>query len=648
MPALLAHARPRPPRRSGKRGGRGGRAVQQQMLADEAADVLYVEGDMPLILAVPCGGVKACSTHGSAASAKEWAAHGNGRLERCVELTEDNRCDQRARASERHVTISAGTAITNESGTVRAVATRNLGPTDTHLYYRLLPGGSGDWSGDNWVYTATEQALMSSHHHPQLFFKIKRSTRFATTADNPPVSTLVEGGLCLGRDNCANAMDAGWTLALAEQIRARCWATLGATPHVVICNLAPSVVEVSLSLDDAVSTMVGSGALRQRAEEAWENYHTLIEIARWKAVGGGCGGGSSQQEAGWVQRGGTGLFVELHPLLGGVAWRLDASTHPEYTSSLSAAITPAVSRTPLSTGGEAVQIGYGLPKYELISALKEPNGTSTPPDARTVARAFALFDRDGGGTIDADELRGVCREIGMPMSDADCAKCLEELDEDGSGDIDLREFKQWFQQLAAPGSSGANGGKASKLDELKIRAVLGRSSAAALTRRLQTGDPADAIVGEIALGTILGMLGQPATPALENSTALPVHYEGGDFSVRAHGSGDGGSDVDAVQLAISPALWCSDDADAQQLGGHLKEKGGRGAAKRNATVGRLAICISDALATFLAVNYDYQRVPGSGAARRRNSGGMGKAIWRRFVNVATVARVNPDGTLQLP
>jgi hypothetical protein len=99
--------------------------------------------------------------------------------------------------------------------------------------------------------------------------------------------------------------------------------------------------------------------------------------------------------------------------------------------------------------------------------LRPPTGLARAPDARTISAAFNLFDRDGSGTIDAVELKGVCREIGMHMTDADLQRCMAELDEDGSGDIDLKEFKAWFNMLAKPGSGGGSD-EGSMLEEIKV------------------------------------------------------------------------------------------------------------------------------------------------------------------------------------
>ena len=93
--------------------------------------------------------------------------------------------------------------------------------------------------------------------------------------------------------------------------------------------------------------------------------------------------------------------------------------------------------------GGLVGLGYGLARVELQAgkftsnprvacdcyvyserllvntALKVPDGRTKPPDDRIIAKAFNMFDADGSGAIDFDELRGVCKQIGVPMTDQD-------------------------------------------------------------------------------------------------------------------------------------------------------------------------------------------------------------------------------------
>lgn len=53
---------------------------------------------------------------------------------------------------------------------------------------------------------------------------------------------------------------------------------------------------------------------------------------------------------------------------------------------------------------------------------------------------FSMFDRDGDGTVDAEELGAVMASLGVNPSDAEIAQMIEEVDTDKNGTIDFSEF----------------------------------------------------------------------------------------------------------------------------------------------------------------------------------------------------------------
>lgn len=64
--------------------------------------------------------------------------------------------------------------------------------------------------------------------------------------------------------------------------------------------------------------------------------------------------------------------------------------------------------------------------------------------AREAMVSFELFDSDGSGQIDADELAGMLQELCIPLSAEEFAALMKEIDADGSGEIDFGEFLEWY------------------------------------------------------------------------------------------------------------------------------------------------------------------------------------------------------------
>mmetsp|Transcript_47156 Transcript_47156/g.52542 ORF Transcript_47156/g.52542 Transcript_47156/m.52542 type:complete len:150 (-) Transcript_47156:1616-2065(-) len=54
--------------------------------------------------------------------------------------------------------------------------------------------------------------------------------------------------------------------------------------------------------------------------------------------------------------------------------------------------------------------------------------------------AFSIFDRDGDGTIDNDELGTVMRSLGNQPTEEEVENMIREADTDGNGTIDFVEF----------------------------------------------------------------------------------------------------------------------------------------------------------------------------------------------------------------
>jgi hypothetical protein len=564
-----------------KRGKRGqARAVTSRDNGDPP-DVYYVEGDLPIVIGVPFAGNAGWSGCGSASSVNEWSGFGNGNAERRVALYPEPRGEGGTTVGD----IGVGVEMTDPEGRVRAETTRPLGQQDKFLYYHLLPtntvdddtGRPVDWEVNSWIYLASDQRLAVGGGTPSSFFKV--------AAQSEPTGQL---------DSHWSEAESGRrdVLELVDRLRERSFDTVGGTPHVVVVSLHPAIVDVTLSREHCIATFSGTDSLRARAEDAWCNYHTFVEVAKWR-----------QMEGSKKRRGGTGLFAEVsHRLLQGSS----------------------------GSSSKMVELGYGLARFELAAALKPPDGKMKPPDDRVIAKAFSMFDTDGSGSIDLNELRGVCKQIGVPMTDDDLRAAMAEIDEDGSGELDKKEFKAWFKSLSAAGTGGKGG---SRLEEIKVRSILSGSTVAGLSRRMQGGSsPRDALVGETALGTLFGAYGLECAPSATKPSGNSVGgaVGGGQYSVSAHGSKQGGSTVDSVQIGLPPGLW----KDANPDGGPSSD-----------LIRLAASSVADGLVAYVSANCGLQKVPGSGALRR--SRGLKRDMWKRFVTETSVTGVQTDGTLHV-
>jgi calmodulin len=67
-------------------------------------------------------------------------------------------------------------------------------------------------------------------------------------------------------------------------------------------------------------------------------------------------------------------------------------------------------------------------------------------DEEEARAAFAVFDRDGDGFIDAGELGSVLRSLGFGSGAEECRRMIDAYDEDRDGRIDFREFVKLMEQ----------------------------------------------------------------------------------------------------------------------------------------------------------------------------------------------------------
>lgn len=75
------------------------------------------------------------------------------------------------------------------------------------------------------------------------------------------------------------------------------------------------------------------------------------------------------------------------------------------------------------------------------------NGTEPDSDEKLdeLREAFAFFDQNGDGSIEADELGAVMRSLGYPATDSELRDMIHEADVDGNDKIDFDEFVRMME-----------------------------------------------------------------------------------------------------------------------------------------------------------------------------------------------------------
>ena len=69
-----------------------------------------------------------------------------------------------------------------------------------------------------------------------------------------------------------------------------------------------------------------------------------------------------------------------------------------------------------------------------------PSHTNSNNNCSIHIQVFELLDRDGGGSLDAQELFNVMQDMQLDVTKDEIEAVLKELDKDGNGEIDFDEF----------------------------------------------------------------------------------------------------------------------------------------------------------------------------------------------------------------
>ena len=80
------------------------------------------------------------------------------------------------------------------------------------------------------------------------------------------------------------------------------------------------------------------------------------------------------------------------------------------------------------------------PSCATLSLSPVRTHTRTQAQLDEFREAFAAFDKDGGGSIDATELRALMASVGQIPTDDELHEMIRIADADGSGSVDFYEF----------------------------------------------------------------------------------------------------------------------------------------------------------------------------------------------------------------
>ena len=91
--------------------------------------------------------------------------------------------------------------------------------------------------------------------------------------------------------------------------------------------------------------------------------------------------------------------------------------------------------------------------FQMVAATTEAKVKSSKGTGETVGQVFRRFDKDGGGTLDARELRAALFDLAMPLDTPTAKAALSKIESSGTG-LTQKEFKTLVKELkAAPAAT---------------------------------------------------------------------------------------------------------------------------------------------------------------------------------------------------
>ena len=81
-------------------------------------------------------------------------------------------------------------------------------------------------------------------------------------------------------------------------------------------------------------------------------------------------------------------------------------------------------------------------RKRIIKKVYQETVMLTQEEVQEITTTFNMFDKDGSGTIDTNELQLAMQALGIPTTRKEIVNFMEMADKDGSGTIEPDEFKR--------------------------------------------------------------------------------------------------------------------------------------------------------------------------------------------------------------
>merc|ERR1712137_900307 len=89
---------------------------------------------------------------------------------------------------------------------------------------------------------------------------------------------------------------------------------------------------------------------------------------------------------------------------------------------------------------KALKKGSAMAPKKAVAAAPAGGKKLTDEQVQQIAQSFQLFDTDGSGTIETQELKIAMRALGFEPKQEEIDKMVRDVDDDGSGSVDYPEF----------------------------------------------------------------------------------------------------------------------------------------------------------------------------------------------------------------